>query len=68
MSRRGNCCDNAVAESFFGSLKKERTRKRIYRTRDEAKADLFDYMEMFYNRTRRHGHLGAVTPEAFEKA
>jgi putative transposase len=68
MSRRGNCWDNAVAESFFGSLKKERIRKRIYRTRDEAKTDLFDYIEMFYNRTRRHGHLGGVSPEAFEQA
>jgi len=68
MSRRGNCWDNAVAESFFGSLKKERIRKRIYRTRDEAKADLFDYIEMFYNRTRRHSHLGGVSPEAFEEA
>ena len=57
-----------MAESFFGSLKKERVRKRIYRTRAEAKADLFDYIEMFYNRTRRHSHLGGVSPEAFEKA
>ena len=68
MSRRANCWDNAVAESFFGSLKKERVQKRIYRTRDEAKADLFDYIEMFYNRTRRHSHLGGVSPEAFEQA
>lgn len=68
MSRRGNCWDNAVAESFFSSLKKERIGKRIYRTRREAKADLFDYIEMFYNRTRRHGHLGGVSPEAFEQA
>jgi len=68
MSRRANCWDNAVAESFFSSLKKERVRKRIYRTRDEAKADLFDYIEMFYNRTRRHSHLGGVNPEAFEQA
>lgn len=68
MSRRGNCWDNAVAESFFGSLKKERIRKRIYRSRREAKADLFDYIEMFYNRTRRHSYLGGVSPEAFEEA
>jgi len=68
MSRRRNCWDNAVAESFFGSLKKERVRKRIYRTRAEAKADLFDYIEMFYKRTRRHSHLGGVSPEAFEQA
>ena len=68
MSRRGNCWDNAVAESFFGSLKKERIRKQIYRTRDQARADIFDYIEMFYNRSRRHSHLGDVSPEAFEKA
>ncbi|WP_202987423.1 IS3 family transposase [Mixta mediterraneensis] len=68
MSRRGNCWDNAVAESFFSSLKKERIRKRIYKTRDMARADIFDYIEMFYNRTRRHSHLGGVSPEAFEKA
>jgi putative transposase len=68
MSRRGNCWDNAVAESFFSSLKKERIKKRIYKTRDLAKADIFDYIEMFYNRTRRHGHLGGVSPEVFESA
>jgi putative transposase len=68
MSRRGNCWDNAVAESFFSSLKKERIKKRIYKTRDLAKADIFDYIEMFYNPTRRHAHLGGVSPEAFERA
>ena len=68
MSRRGNCYDNAVAESFFSSLKKERVRKKIYRTRDEARADIFDYIEVFYNRTRRHSYLGGVSPEAFERA
>ncbi|WP_370427675.1 IS3 family transposase [Klebsiella pasteurii] len=68
MSRRGNCWDNAVAESFFSSLKKERIRKRIYKTRDLARADIFDYIEVFYNRTRRHSHLGGVSPEAFEQA
>ncbi|HHC4724387.1 TPA: IS3 family transposase [Escherichia coli] len=68
MSRRGNCWDNAVAESFFSSLKKERIRKRIYKTRDLARADIFDYIEVFYNRARRHSHLGGVSPEAFEKA
>lgn len=68
MSRRGNCWDNAVAESFFGSLKKERIRKRIYKTRDLARADIFDYIEVFYNRARRHSHLGGVSPEAFEQA
>ena len=68
MSRRGNCWDNAVAESFFSSLKKERIKKRIYKTRDMAKADIFDYIEMFYNQTRRHSHIGGVSPEAFERA
>ncbi|MGE6004930.1 IS3 family transposase [Klebsiella variicola] len=68
MSRCGNCWDNAVAESFFSSLKKERIRKRIYKTRDLARADIFDYIEVFYNRSRRHSHLGGVSPEAFEQA
>jgi putative transposase len=68
MSRRGNCYDNAVAESFFSSLKKERIRRRIYLTRDEARSDVFDYMEVFYNRNRRHSHLGQLSPYEFEKA
>jgi putative transposase len=49
MSRRGNCWDNAVAESFFANLKKERIRRRIYKTRDEARGAVFNYIEMFYN-------------------
>lgn len=68
MSRRGNCWDNAVAESFFSSIKKERIRRRVYRTIDEAKADVFDYIEMFYNPRRRHSYVGGVSPEAFEGA
>ena len=68
MSRRGNCWDNAVAESFFSSLKKERIKRRIYKTRDTAKADIFDYVEMLYNQSRRHSHIGGVSPEAFEQA
>ena len=68
MSRRGNCFDNAVAESFFGSLKKERIGRRIYRTREEARSDIFDYIEVFYNRTRRHSYLGQMSPYEFEKA
>jgi putative transposase len=59
---------NAVAESFFSSLKKEPARQRIYKTRELARADIFDYIEVFYNRTRRHSHLGGVSPEAFERA
>ena len=66
MSRRGNCWDNAVAESFFSSLKKERIKKRIYRTRAMAIADIDEYIETFYNRIRRHSHLSGVSPEAFE--
>ncbi len=68
MSRRGHCGDNAVAESFFSSLKKERVRKRIYRNREIARADIADYIESFYNRTRRHSYLGGVSPEEFELA
>ena len=66
MSRRGNCWDNAVAESFFSSLKKERIKKRIYTTRTLATAEIADYIETFYNRTRRHSHLSGVSPETFE--
>lgn len=68
MSRRGNCYDNAVAESFFSSLKKERIKKRIYGTRAEARADIFDYIEVFYNRKRRHSYLDNVSPYEFEQA
>jgi putative transposase len=68
MSRRGSCWDFAVVESFFGSLKKERIRKHVYPTRELAKADIFEYIEMFYNRTRRHSHLVGVSPETFEAA
>ena len=55
MSRRGNCHDNAVAESFFQLLKRERIKKKIYLSREEAKSDIFEYIEMFYNSKRRHG-------------
>lgn len=68
MSRRGNCFDNAVAESFFSSLKKERIRRKIYPSREEARSDVFDYIEVFYNRSRRHSHIGDVSPVAFEQA
>jgi putative transposase len=66
MSRKGNCWDNAVAESFFSSLKKERIKKQIYRNRELARNDVADYIDAFYNRTRRHSHLGGVSPEEFE--
>lgn len=68
MSRKGNCWDNAVAESFFSSLKKERIKKQIYKNRALATADVADYIESFYNRTRRHSHLGGLSPEQFEAA
>ena len=67
MSRRGNCWDNAVAESFFSNLKKERIKLRIYASRQEAKSDVFDYIEGFYNRVRRHSHLDQMSPLAFEQ-
>ncbi len=68
MSRKGNCWDNAVAEAFFGSLKKELIKKQIYKSRDVATAAIADYIETFYNRSRRHSHLGGVSPEQFEAA
>jgi putative transposase len=68
MSRKGNCYDNAVAESFFSSLKKERIRRGIYNTRDEAKRDIFDYIEMFYNSKRRHSYLDYMSPMEYELA
>jgi putative transposase len=66
MSRRGDCWDNAVVERFFGSLKRERTHHRLYPTRAEAKRDVIDYIEMFYNSRRRHSYLGYVSPMEFE--
>ena len=67
MSRRGNCHDNAPVESFFGLLKRERIRRRIYLTKEAARADVFDYIEMFYNPKRRHGSNGDVSPVEFER-
>jgi putative transposase len=68
MSRRGNCWDNAVAESFFSSLKKEHIKKKIYKNRSIARVAIAEYIEVFYNPTRRHSHLGGVSPEVFEAA
>jgi putative transposase len=65
MSRKGNCWDNAPTESFFNSLKNERVHNTRYRTQKDAKADLFEYIEVFYNRSRRHSSLGMVSPERF---
>ena len=67
MSRRGNCHDNAVAESFFQLLKRERIKRRIYTTRDEARAEIFDYIEMFYNPKRRHGFNEKMSPADYEE-
>ncbi len=67
MSRRGNCWDNAVAESFFSNLKKEKIRRKKYKTRDEARAAVFNYVEMFYNPRRRHTHNDRVPPTVYEQ-
>ena len=67
MSRRANCWDNAVAESFFQLLKRERIKRRIYRTREEAKQDIFDYIEFFYNSKRKHSNNGMLSPTQFEE-
>ena len=68
MSRKGNCWDNAVAESFFHTLKTELVHHEDYRSRVKAKASIFEYIEVFYNRQRRHSHLGQMAPLTFEKA
>ena len=67
MSRRGNCHDNAVAESFFQLLKRERIKRHIYSTRDDARGDVIDYIEMFYNTRRRHGFNEMLSPVEYEK-
>ena len=66
MSRKGDCWDNAVAESFFGSLKQERVQWRSYQTRYEAQQDVLDYITMFYNSHRLHSYLGYTSPNEFE--
>ena len=67
MSRRGNCHDNAVAESFFQLLKRERIKRHIYATRSDARTDIVDYIEMFYNNKRRHGFNDLLSPVEYEK-
>jgi putative transposase len=67
MSRSGNVWDNAAMESFFSSLKTERTARKVYRTRDQARADVFDYIECFYNPRRRHSTIGYLSPMQFER-
>ncbi|SMN12305.1 Mobile element protein [uncultured Candidatus Thioglobus sp.] len=68
MSRKGECYDNAVAESFFGTLKTELVDDEDYLTRQQAKQSLFEYIEVFYNRKRRHSYLGYLSPNEFERA
>jgi putative transposase len=68
MSRSGNVWDNSVMESFFSTLKTERTNRKHYATRNAARADVFDYLERFYNPLRRHSTLGNVSPSNFERA
>ncbi len=68
MSRKGDCWDNAVAESFFGTLKTELVHHEKYKTREAARLSIFDYIEMFYNRRRLHSYLNYLSPEEFEKS
>ena len=68
MSRKGECLDNAVAESFFGTLKTEWADHQDYRTKQQAKQSLFEYIEVFYNRKRRHSYLGYISPDEYERA
>ncbi len=67
MSRRGNCHDNAVAESFFQLLKRERIKRKIYTTREDARSDVFYYIKIFYNAKLRHGFNNQLLPVEFEK-
>jgi len=66
MSRRGNCWDNAVVESFFHTLKTEHVHHQRYWTREEARQDIFEWIEVFYNRVRRHSTLGYRSPAEFD--
>jgi len=68
MSRRGNCWDNAPVESFFATLKKEEVSRQEYLTHAQAKASLFYYIEVFYNRKRRHSTLGYLSPQDYEQS
>ena len=67
MSRRGECWDNAAMESFFSSMKTERLSRKVYRTREEARSDVFDYIERFYNPVRKHSKLDFLSPVDFEQ-
>ena len=65
--RRGNCHDNAAAERFFQLLKRERVKRKIYKTREDARRDTFDYIELFFNPKLKHGYNGNLSPAEFEK-
>jgi len=67
MSKKGDCYDNAAVESFWGTLKEECLGRNVYRTRKDAKAAVFDYIEIFYNRKRKHSFLGYMSPVAYEE-
>lgn len=67
MTRKGNCWDNAVAESFFRTLKEERVYQQRYKTRDEAKHSIFEYIQVFYNQQLLHSSLGYMSPNQFER-
>lgn len=67
MSRCGNCYDNDVAESYFQLLKRERVKRKIYKDREAARRDIFDYIKMFYNPVRRHGYNDNLSPTEFER-
>ncbi|SFD76159.1 IS3 family transposase [Pseudoalteromonas denitrificans] len=67
ISRRGNCHDNAVAESFFTTIKKRIVKKKIYTTRNDAKAEIFNFIKMFSNPKKRHSHTGGISPAKFEE-
>jgi putative transposase len=67
VSRRGNCHDNAVAENFFNLLRHERIRRKVYRTAAEARQDMVDYIEMFYNPIRKHTRNGMLSPVELER-
>ena len=68
MSRQGNCHDNAVMESFFGTLKQELVYREDYATREEGRQSLFEYIEVFYNRRRLHSTLGYLSPLQYEES
>lgn len=67
MSRKGNCWDNAAMESFFGSLKEECVGNQVYTSQEQAKQALFEYLEVYYNRQRRHSALGYISPVVYEQ-